>query len=72
MMPGLDGFEVCRRIKANPQTQDIPIIFLTAKVGVDASSKAFSLGAVDYITKPFHADELLARIKSHIQLFHAK
>ncbi|BCG64603.1 MAG: putative two-component system response regulator [Methyloprofundus sp.] len=72
MMPGLDGFEVCRRIKANPQIQDIPIIFLTAKVDVDAISKAFSLGAVDYITKPFHADELLARVKSHIQLFHAK
>jgi len=72
MMPGLDGFDVCQRLKENPLTKDIPVIFLTAKVDVDAISKGFSLGAVDYITKPFHADELLARVRMHTQLYHAK
>jgi putative two-component system response regulator len=72
MMPGLDGFEVCKKIKENPQTQDIPVIFLTAKVDVDSISKGFSLGSVDYITKPFLADELLARVRTHLQLYRAK
>jgi putative two-component system response regulator len=72
MMPGLDGFEVCRRIKQAPETKDIPIIFLTAKVDVDSINKGFDLGAVDYINKPFHADELLARVRTHIQLYRAK
>ncbi len=72
MMPGLNGFDVCRKIKNNLLTKDIPIIFLTAKVDVDSISKGFSLGAVDYITKPFHADELLARVRTHIQLYQSK
>lgn len=72
MMPNIDGFQVCKTIKENPLYKDIPIIFLTAKVEVDAISRGFSLGAVDYITKPFHGDELLVRVKNHIQLFHAK
>ncbi len=72
MMPGIDGFEVCRKIKENPQTRFIPIIFLTAKADVDSISKGLSIGAVDYITKPFHADELLARVKMHIEFHHAK
>ncbi len=72
MMPGMDGFHVCRLIKENPETQDIPIIFLTAKVDVDSISEAFSSGAVDYITKPFQADELIARVRTHLQLFHAR
>ncbi|MFW5443406.1 MAG: HD domain-containing phosphohydrolase [Methylococcaceae bacterium] len=72
MMPGLDGFEVCQRLKENQKTKDIPIIFLTAKVDVDAISQAFSLGGVDYIIKPFHAEELLARVKTHLQLYRAK
>ncbi len=72
MMPGLNGFEVCQKLKDNPQTKDIPIVFLTAKVDVDAISKGFLLGAVDYITKPFHADELLARVRTHLQLYHAR
>lgn len=72
MMPGIDGFSVCKKIKENPQLTDIPIIFLSAKVDVDAISHAFLIGAVDYITKPFHSDELLARVRNHIQLFHAK
>ncbi|WP_031434628.1 HD domain-containing phosphohydrolase [Methylomarinum vadi] len=72
MMPAIDGFEVCKRLKENPLTSEIPVIFLTAKVDVDSISKGFSLGAVDYITKPFHADELLARTRNHIQLYRAR
>jgi len=72
MMPGIDGFEVCQKIKANPLLKDIPVIFLTAKSDVDAIADGFSYGAIDYIIKPFHANELLARVRTHIQLFHAK
>ena len=72
MMPEFDGFEVCRRIKENPKTRDIPVIFLTAKTDIDSISKGFALGAVDYITKPFHAEELQARVKTHLELYHAK
>jgi putative two-component system response regulator len=63
MMPEVDGFEICRQIKENPQTSFIPIIFLTARADVESISRGLSLGAVDYISKPFHADELLARVK---------
>lgn len=72
MMPGLNGFEVCSRLKRNPLAADIPVIFLTAKVDVDSISQGFKLGAVDYITKPFHAEELIARVKTHLDLFTAK
>ncbi len=72
MMPGIDGFGVCQMLKGDPRTQDIPIIFLTAKVDIDSIAKGFALGAVDYITKPFHAEELLARVRTHLQLYHAK
>ena len=72
MMPGIDGFEVCRRIKKDPQHKDIPIIFLTAKTDVDSIAQGFSLGAVDYINKPFQAEELLARVKTHTQLYRAR
>lgn len=72
MMPVLNGFEVCRRLKEQPATWQIPVIFLTAKTDVDAISEGFSLGAVDYISKPFHAVELLARVRTHVQLHHAR
>jgi putative two-component system response regulator len=72
MMPGLDGFEVCSRLKAHPKSHDIPIIFLTAKIDSDSISKGFELGGVDYVSKPFHATELLARVKNHVQLYQAK
>lgn len=72
MMPKINGFEVCKQIKSNPLTADIPVIFVTAKVDIDAISQGFRLGAVDYITKPFHADELLARVKNHLSLAQAK
>lgn len=72
MMPKMDGYQVCQKLKSNLDSKDIPIIFLTAKVDIDSISKGFSLGAVDYISKPFYADELLARVKNHLNLYHAK
>ncbi|HAD31019.1 MAG TPA: two-component system response regulator [Methylophaga sp.] len=72
MMPEMDGYEVCRRIKAEPRLQDIPIIFVTAKVDVDSISQGFHAGAVDYLCKPFHAEELLARVNTHLSLYRAK
>jgi putative two-component system response regulator len=72
MMPGVNGFEVCGKLKENANTADIPIIFLTAKIDVDAISRGFELGGIDYITKPFHANELLARVKTHLELSQAK
>ncbi len=68
MMPGIDGFQTCERIKANPQTRDIPVIFMTALVDVDNKIKGFNCGAVDYISKPFQEQETLARVKAHIDL----
>ena len=68
MMPIMDGYEVCRRIKANSDTHEIPIIFLTAKTDVEDEKKGFELGAVDYIHKPFSAPIVLARVTTHIAL----
>lgn len=72
MMPDVDGFEICKRLKSHPHTQNIPIIFLTAKTDIDEISKAFELGAVDYITKPFNSRELLIRVKTHLELNEAR
>jgi DNA-binding response OmpR family regulator len=68
MMPDIDGFEVCRELKSNPAKADVPIIFLTAKVAIEDKIKGFELGAVDYITKPFEAAEVIARVKTHVRL----
>ncbi|MCP3872959.1 MAG: response regulator, partial [Desulfobacteraceae bacterium] len=68
MMPGMDGYEVCRRIKANKITQHIPIIFITAKIQTEDIVKGFDAGGSDYITKPFKAPELLARVKKEVEL----
>lgn len=68
MMPGIDGFETCKRLKQNSATCDIPVIFMTANSDTDSKVKGLNIGAVDYITKPFHEEELLARIKTHLQL----
>lgn len=68
MMPGMDGYEVCRRLKLDERTQDIPIIFLTAKATIDDEQKGLELGAVDYITKPISPPIVLARLKTHIAL----
>src|SRR4028119_209791 len=67
-MPGIDGFETCKRLKADPKTASIPIIFMTALSDADSKVKGFHLGAVDYITKPFQEQEVLARVKTHLQL----
>ena len=68
MMPEMDGYEVCRRLKANPATRNVPIIFLTAKSEVEDEKLGLDLGAVDYITKPISPPILLARVKTHLQL----
>lgn len=68
MMPELDGFETCRRIKSSEATQDIPIIFLTAKADASDIVTGFEIGAVDYVSKPFNAHELLARIHTHLTI----
>ncbi|MDQ5910407.1 MAG: cyclic di-GMP phosphodiesterase [Pseudomonadota bacterium] len=72
MMPGMDGYEVCQRLKADPQTSDIPIIFLTAKVQVEDEEKGLKLGAVDYITKPISPPIVLARVETHLTLKNAR
>lgn len=68
MMPDMDGYEVCERLKKKPETKDIPIIFLTAKTDTESILKGFETGGVDYITKPFNGAELLARVKNHLEL----
>lgn len=68
MMPEMDGFEVCEIIKSNDKTEEIPIIFLTARTETDDIVKGFQLGGVDYITKPFRKEELYARVNNHVQL----
>jgi signal transduction histidine kinase len=70
MMPGIGGFETCNRIKKIPQVQEIPIIFTTALSDAVDKAKGLSLGAVDYITKPFQQEEILARINVHLKLYH--
>ncbi len=65
-MPEMDGYEVCEKLKNNPSTTDIPIIFLTAKADMDSIIKGFEIGGQDYITKPFNAAELLARVNNHL------
>ncbi|MDX1618519.1 MAG: hybrid sensor histidine kinase/response regulator [Balneolaceae bacterium] len=68
MMPGMDGFEVCERLKKKEETSDIPVIFLSALSETDSKVKGFKAGGVDYITKPFQREEVLARIELHLRL----
>lgn len=68
MMPDMDGYEVCRQLKANEQTADIPIIFISALDDVQDKVKSFALGGVDYIPKPFHDEEVLARVQTHLTI----
>lgn len=68
MMPGQGGFETCRRLKASPETRDIPVIFMTALSDISDKMTAYSVGGVDYVTKPFHTDEVLARVNAHLTL----
>ena len=66
MMPEMDGYEVCRRLKAEPTLRDIPVIFLTARSEPDDEEKGRELGAVDYIVKPIMPETLIARVSSHL------
>jgi phosphoserine phosphatase RsbU/P len=68
MMPGMDGYEVCRRLKANPATQNIPVIFLTGQTEAEDETKGFEVGAVDYIHKPFSAAIVKVRVRLHLML----
>src|SRR5882672_1959045 len=68
MMPGMDGLETCRRLKADPALKDIPIIFMTALGDLEDKVKGFSAGGSDYIVKPFQNEEVLARVRTHVQL----
>ncbi len=68
MMPGMDGIETCRRIKQIDETKDIPILFITALAGTSDKLKAFNVGGVDYITKPFQKEEVLARVNAHLTI----
>ncbi len=67
-MPEMDGYEVCKRLKSDIKTKEIPVIFLTAKIETENIVYGFEIGAVDYITKPFNVAELLARVATHIEL----
>ena len=68
MMPGMDGYEVCARLKADPATRDIPVIFLTAKTEAEDETRGFETGAVDYIHKPFSLPVVMARVQTHLNL----
>ena len=68
MMPAMDGYEVCKRLKSAPETQDIPVIFLTALKEEGDEAKGLELGAIDYITKPFNPDLVKARVQNHLEL----
>jgi response regulator RpfG family c-di-GMP phosphodiesterase len=68
MMPGMDGYEVCRRLKHDPKTMNIPVIFVTAMIEVEDEKKGLELGAIDYITKPISPPIVMARVKNHLAL----
>ncbi len=68
VMPGIDGFEVCRRLKADPATIDIPVIFITAHSSPDRMAEGYALGAVDYLVKPISMTELLMKVSTQIQI----
>jgi diguanylate cyclase (GGDEF)-like protein len=72
MMPQMDGFEVCQQIRKSAANKDVPVIFLTAKNDSESIVKGFELGAMDYVTKPFNGTELLARVKTHLELYRSK
>jgi signal transduction histidine kinase len=71
-MPTMDGYEVCERLKSMPQAAEVPVIFLTAANTIADKVKAFKTGGVDYVTKPFQVEEIIARVKAHVALRRAK
>lgn len=68
MMPEMDGFEVCQKLKENPLTKDIPVVFITAKTDEESIEKAYEMGGVDYISKPFRAKEVSSRVSAHLAI----
>ena len=68
LMPGIDGYETCRRIKAQPELSAIPVVFITAETTPEAIDKAYEIGAVDYISKPFKPREVVVRVDNHLTL----
>ncbi len=72
MMPGMDGFEVCRSIKNDKNARETPVIFLTARRDIDDLVRGFEAGGIDYVTKPFNSTELLIRVKTHLDLKKAR
>ena len=68
MLPGIGGFETCRRLKENEQTKDIPVIFIKAQEDTISPVKGFSVGAVDYVNKPLQLEEILARVTAHLKI----
>jgi DNA-binding response OmpR family regulator/DNA-binding CsgD family transcriptional regulator len=68
LMPGMDGIELCRRLKASEATAEVPVLFMTALTDVVDKVKGFAVGAVDYLSKPLHPDEVLARVNAHLKL----
>ncbi len=68
MMPDMDGYEVCEKLKLNPKTKDIPVIFITAKSDEESIEKAYDVGGIDFVTKPFKPKELKARVKTQLQV----
>jgi putative two-component system response regulator len=69
-MPVMDGYEVCRQLKADPATREVPVIFVSAATEMDEKLLGFEVGAVDYVTKPYQREELLARVHTHMELHH--
>lgn len=72
IMPRIDGFELCEKLKSYPEYRNIPVIFLTGKVNIKDKVKGFEVGGIDYVTKPFNEQELIARIQTHVELVRAK
>src|SRR5438105_662208 len=72
VMPGIDGFETCRRLKASDQARDIPVIFMTSLTDVHDKLDGFAAGGVDYVTKPIHVQEVMARVHAHLALREAR
>ncbi len=72
MMPEMDGFEVCAHLKESPETKDIAVIFITAVHETSSKTKGFEIGAVDYITKPFNTTEVVARVRTHLELIECR
>jgi len=72
VLPNMDGYEVCKALKKNSETKDVPVIFLTGKTDTESILKGFEIGASDYVTKPFNESELLARVKTHLKLKKAR